>query len=100
MSKYSIKERNEIYKKVLNHIEEYKSGFICNEIEYFIGYRVKIDEENFPELFLFRQPQHNNAWLSYCEETKEKFLEGTPEGNALRETVLDFCIEMTNENGK
>ena len=51
--RYTQKQRNEIYKDAYKLIESQLEDFVCNAIQKIIYSRVSINEENFPELFLF-----------------------------------------------
>jgi hypothetical protein len=60
-----------------------------------------VTEENFPELFAFRDTDRINMWLSFdqdepCQPSR-KILPSTAAGNELRQTVLLLCHEMCED---
>ena len=95
-------ERHEVYKKALILIESRKEGFICNAmIISILGRPNRIREyegdklyNEFHEFGLFRVGD-SYVWLSGMG-----FFSHTKEGNFIREIILDFCIEMSDQTNK
>ena len=93
MKKLSKKQRNKVYKKVLESEESFVKewlrkfdGGMCHELLYAsnAGTNNSYDAlEIFPEFSLFKPQPRKYVWFDYSE------------GNGGRELILMFCIEMT-----
>ena len=93
--RYTQKQRNEIYKDAYKLIESQLEDFVCNAIQKIIYSRVSINEENFPELFLFRNRITDYVFLSNkgFDANTHDF---THKKIVTRKLwVLAFCIAMT-----
>ena len=94
MSKYTKKQRHEIYKKALKLLGKKRFICICLYVASDLFLTEEINKENFPEFFLF-QPQtvsHFGAWDFFDDDEISCY---SPEYIFPRQIVLDFCIEMT-----
>lgn len=101
MKVFSKKQRNKIYKKALdirlNNDITY-NAFVCNNIIMAANLKkqYKIDELQFPELFLFKD-NDESGWLSQSTEKADWHTWSDDEnGILLRRIVLLFCIGMTS----
>lgn len=90
MSKYTTKQKNEIYKKALELID--KNEFMCHALKDACGnWNINL-RKHFPEFFLF-EPKNlqTNVWplcSAHACCSSEAFLNP-------RKTILCFCIAMT-----
>ncbi len=94
-------KRKEIYQQLLERVRETikknqrknkdyeESCYICNELRN-LGYS-NIDRYHFPELIKFKR-RNTFVWLAAADNSTIE------EDNQLREVVLEFCIEMVDEN--
>jgi hypothetical protein len=104
LGKYTKSQRNAIYKLAHEKLYSKSIAFGCSSIAHAIfdiygtepipAYE-EVDADNFPEFFRFQEPDaHNVLWL----DNVENGLSATSdEGNNLRQDVLSFCVEMTND---
>lgn len=91
-----MEERNRVYREALKYFRY--GDFLCITIEkvnrLIYGKYIRVDEINFPELFLFKEPDlgDKDAWLSREGTNLNSF---EIHGNELRKCVLEFYIAMT-----
>jgi hypothetical protein len=100
MGKYTKKQRNKIYRKahkILTSEQEYGCYAIVRAIDRdfntdeVIGHI--INSKNFPEFFRFRDST-NSMWLGRYDDMTSPYHKA---GNEIRQDVLSFCVEMTND---
>lgn len=95
-SKYTPKQRGDIYLKVAESLVSGEEIFVCNEIQKVLSlHSNNISKYDFPELFMFKESKVN-AWLS-----KQIYNDGFGMAadyepfNFIKSIVLLFCAEMT-----
>ncbi len=92
---YSKKERNKIYKNAYKIIKDGLEHFACVAIQQAIQSRIFVDENEFPELFLFKDRENHYTFLSDkgFDANTDDF---THKKMITRKLwVLAFCIAMT-----
>lgn len=93
MSKYTKKQRHEIYKKALKRLQNDEYKFICYAIKGEVSYGFNYSD--FPEFDLF------NPGIDACVggwfnlSTSEDYSVLNPVNAINRQQILMFCIEMT-----
>jgi hypothetical protein len=97
---YTKKKRNSVYKQALKLIENHDEHYACIAVGAIVDpIEKEIKREDFSELFLFNDEDGDGgSWLTYHDENSNYCGSSTPKGRFMRELVLNFCIEMTNEN--
>lgn len=92
MQKLSKKERHEAYKQALPNLKVW--DYICIALQKPI--------EPFREFMLFTPDgwEKHTSFGRYKYNGNFQYNANKPEGKALRQTILMFCIEMTKPNGK
>lgn len=102
MKQPTKKQRHKIYKSVLKTIDvPISNGFIdggfgfCPHAAHILFETIhawpKINQNLFPEYFLFKPNNDNNYWFDeISDDGKHSYI-----GHEVRKTALQLCIEMT-----
>jgi hypothetical protein len=94
MKKLTKKQRHEIYKKALESYGECEI-FLCNHLSMVVNKEHECSEFNYPELYLFTNPETDKLFLSDHIEGTPETTSIIPNGILFRQLILMFCIEMT-----
>jgi hypothetical protein len=97
-SRFTKEQRSKIYKDAAASIGENRTDFGCfavlwaaRELNDLI-FSHDVDETNFPEFFLFKEPDASDVWLG-----TDEFHPDSIAGRLLRYDVLMMCHEMCKD---